>query len=229
MSDGFVNGEVLDSPTVNAFVVGVEVVPPSPPPPSALPAERPTITGFSPAVGLADQQFTLRITGTGFTEAVEVLAGGRPAKGTTYVSATEVTSDVDATGIAVGTKIPVSVRDVSGESKAIDYPFGEGVPPGGAPVITSLDPTEKGWGAAAPPFTLHIYGDGFTAAAVVWFDGAAVNTGYVSAGQVDTEVDRSGYTADKSVPVWVVDAAGQSNTATFEFVGEWWPGEIEAT
>lgn len=220
-------GEVIDSPTVNSYVVGVEVVPPTPPPPTDLGAPRPTITSLVPAKGLADQQFPLRITGTGFTEAVEVNVGGRPALETTYVSATQVDVDVDGRGIAVGTRIPVSVRDVSGESKVAEYEFGDGseiIPPeppeGGVPTIEMLYPGKRN--PANGPFTLSIRGTGYTEAVQVYALGGLLPDEictWVSATKVDVAVDpaAAGVVGPLDVPIYVVDAGGTSNTVVFQF------------
>lgn len=219
----------IDSPTVNAYVVGVEIVPPTPPPVTDLPGPRPTITAFLPAVGLAGERFTLRISGTGFTEAVQVRAGGRPANTTIYVSDTVVDAAVDADGIDVGTVIPVSILDVTGESEARPYTFGAddggGFP---VPTLTSIDPDLKGW--LGPPFDMTLTGTGFTTDSVVWFDGVAVpSIVYVSATELVAEIDRSRQDADEQVPVWVTGKGGQSNTLTFTFEGQWWPDSEEST
>jgi hypothetical protein len=116
--EGSVNGEFVDSPTVNAYVVGVEVVPPPP--------------------------------------------GGYP---------------------------PIS-------------------PPVPA-VIDSLNPATVP--AGARNFTLHIYGSMFDPSVTVWFDGVAVNTGYVNGAQVDTAVESTAIATARDIPVWIVDAGGESN------------------
>lgn len=208
---GNLNGTMIDSPTVNSYVVGVEIVPPSPPPVTGLPGPRPTIASISPEVGIAGGVFTMRVYGSNYSPEAQVNVGGRPARYSAYIGPSELETEVHSDGIALGTRIPVSVIDVTGESPAVEYTFGH-LPSGPAPTITSIDPTE-----ATPPaaFTLHIHGTGYTPAVQVWADGAAQNTGYVSATQVDTAVDLSDEVGPRDADIWVNDVGGESNHVTF--------------
>jgi IPT/TIG domain len=92
----------------------------------------------------------------------------------------------------------------------------EGAEGGGtAPVLTSLNPATAVLGD--PNFTLSCIGEGFTADAVIVFNGLDEPTTVVSETEVTTGVDMSVWAAPATLPVTVRTAAGESAPLTFEF------------
>ena len=117
-------GDVINSPTVNAFVVGVEIVPPPPPPPVLEPA----ITSLDTTSAAAGAEpFVLHIHGTNINDDVTVWMGG-VAVNTGYVSDTHVDTMVDATSAAEG-DTDVWIVDGGGTSNTVTFTFTAPAPP----------------------------------------------------------------------------------------------------
>ena len=121
MSDeGNVNGEIIDSPTVNSYVVGVMVAPPAPP--NTPDSTAPSITSLDPSTGEAGAEpFVLHIHGSNIANDVTVWMGG-VAVNTGYVSSTQVDTMVDAPSAAEG-NTDVWIVDGGGTSNTVTFTF----------------------------------------------------------------------------------------------------------
>src|SRR5690606_32285488 len=112
----------------------------NPPPPGA-----PTTTSISPSSALVGSaSFTLTVNGTDFLpdSVVQWNDGDRP---TTYVSATELTAEIDAADLLTAGSFPVTVvNDPGGESNAQSFTVNNP-----APSIVQLTPNTKGAGTGA--------------------------------------------------------------------------------
>jgi len=87
-----------------------------------------------------------------------------------------------------------------------------------APAVTGLTPASAVIGS--PNFDLLVNGSGFTAESVIYFNGGAEPTTYVSATQVKTGVNMSTVTVPSTVPVAVLSKDGVlSNAMNFAFTG----------
>jgi hypothetical protein len=97
--------------------------------------------------------------------------------------------------------------------------------PGGmtaASRISALSPTNTGVGA--PSFTLTVNGGGFSANSMVFFNGVAQPTAFVSAAQITAMISASEVATSGTVPVYVRVSSGggmygpvsqNSNTVNF--------------
>ncbi len=140
------------------------------------------ITALSPSFAAAGgAQFTLTVTGSGFSSGAEVLWNQSPLA-STPLSATSIQAIVPAALIAQAGTASVAVRNPGGAtSNSIQFLIE------GAPRITSLIPASAA--AGGPQFTLTVLGSGFNPASlagssVVRWNGAALQTTYISASEV---------------------------------------------
>lgn len=156
------------------------------------------MTGLDPSSAPAGSpKLVLRVLGTGFTpENAVQFRGPEGAGDTTYVSATELTIELDPTDTEPHTST-VRVSDAAGLRF---FQFTEPVPP----TVTALEPNTADVGG--PDLTLHVRGTGFTAATVILFNGGEEPTEYVSVTEVTTVVRPSTASGPWSVPVTVVGA-----------------------
>lgn len=111
-----VGSGVFPSAVVNA-VRGAAVNPDTPPAPPVLS----TLTPATAALGSAD--FTLHVTGTGFTPGCTIVFAGQDEP-TTFVSATEVTTGVNMSMWHGPDALPVKVRSLAGkDSNVLTFTF----------------------------------------------------------------------------------------------------------
>lgn len=95
---------------------------------TAEPTVPPVITGLNPAsVVLGSPNFTLHVMGTGFTPDSSIIWNGSPEP-TTFVSETELTTEVDMSTAAVAVDIPVFVESGGVMSDAMTFSFTESAP-----------------------------------------------------------------------------------------------------
>jgi hypothetical protein len=81
------------------------------------------------------------------------------------------------------------------------------------PSITALNPPNTAPGSAA--FTLTVNGSNFASGAVVYFNGTAEATMFVSANQVTAAVPASAVASAATIPVYVHSGIYNSNTINF--------------
>jgi len=166
----------------------------------------PTITGFTPDRGPAGTVVTL--SGTDFTGATAVRFNGTAASSYTVTNATTITVTAP-TGATTG---PVTVTTgggtaTSGTSFSVEN---------AVPTLTSLDPATQVAGAAG--FTLTATGTNFIPSSVLYFDGAALSTTYLSETQLSATVPAAAIATAGAYPVTVTSPApggGTSGAVTF--------------
>jgi IPT/TIG domain-containing protein len=83
----------------------------------------------------------------------------------------------------------------------------------GSPTITELVPNNAKAGGMA--FTLTVNGSGFGTDAVVYWNGAAQSSMYLSANQVTAQITASDIMSPGMVPVYVRTGGMNSNSVTF--------------
>jgi hypothetical protein len=138
---------------------------------------------------------------------------------------TETTTEMEAshTYAVTGTNYAVVVSvappadsgyTVEGD-QTVEVPIGEVPAAGAAPVLTSLDPGTAEMGG--PDTTLTVNGTGFTAESVIYFNGGAEPTTFVSDAQVTTGLKPSTASGPWTVPVHVQNGEAQSNALDFSF------------
>ena len=150
--------------------------------------------------------FALTITGWGMVPGSAVQWNGQNLA-TTYVSNLEVTAQVPATDIATpGTAILTIVNPGGAVSNTAQFPVAPG-----APVVTSISPTSVVTGGAA--FTLTVNGSGFVLGSLVQWNGATLNTAFLSSAQVTATVDafRIATPGTATVSVWNPSGALSGN------------------
>ena len=103
---------------------GTQPTPPDlePEPEPEPPAEPPVITTITPVSATLPNSFIVTIDGTGFTPTTVANFGGI-AMATMVVSDTQITMNVDTTGLIVGTYV-VEVGNEAGISNAVDFDLG---------------------------------------------------------------------------------------------------------
>lgn len=140
----------------------------------------PVLTSLSPSAVLAgDAAFTLTINGSGFVNTSQVRVNGTN-RGTTVVSATQLTIAVTAVEIADPGIIKIAVRNPTpggGNSNELSLAINNPVP-----VLTSLDKTAAQVGSTATPLLLN--GSAFRPNSVVRVNGTDRATTFVSASQL---------------------------------------------
>ena len=88
--------------------------------------------------------------------------------------------------------------------------------PGGtsaSPSIAALSPASTP--AGSPAFTLTVNGSNFGSGSVVYFNGVAEGTMFVSANQVAAAIPATAVTTAGTMPVYVHSGAANSNTMNF--------------
>jgi hypothetical protein len=139
---------------------------------------------------------TLRVIGTGFLAGASVLVNGN-ARSTTVVSATEVDGVLTAGDLASPGTLGITVANTSGNPSNNAAFAVTNVPPS----ITGFSPASVA--AGGPAFTLTINGAGFTSGSVVFWNGLARSTTFVSAAQVTAQILSTDITAGGMAAVQV--------------------------
>jgi uncharacterized protein (TIGR03437 family) len=171
-------------------------------------APTPVLTRLTPAaVGAGGPDFTLTVTGSGFTAKAAVSWNGTPLA-TTGVSSTQLTAAVPAALIAApGTASVTVVNEGPLVSNSVSFAI-----TGAGPTIGSLSPSSAPVGGAAFPLT--VTGTGFTANSKVQWNTTALATTFTSATQLTAAVTADLIAAAGIASITVVDG-GTSNTVAF--------------
>ncbi len=156
--------------------------------------------------------FTLIVNGSGFVPGSTVKFGGKGVP-TTFVSASQVTAQIDASAIAIGKSVSVIVTNPvpgGGDSNAAAF------------AVTNPAPTLSNLGtstvtAGGPDFVLTVNGIGFVPNTTVKWGGKGLVTTFVSPSQVTAVVPASMFAIAKTVSVTAVNpipGGGTSNSLT---------------
>jgi hypothetical protein len=161
--------------------------------------------------------FTLTITGTGFTPNARVRVNTVP-RSFTYVSETELRANLTAADIASVGDLEVTVVNLppgGGVSNALTFAVtpAQDKP---APQVASLSPSSAV--AGGQTFTLVVKGSHFAAGATVRWNGADRPTHYVDATELRASIPAADVAQSGTTEVTVVDRSpggGVSNAVTF--------------
>jgi hypothetical protein len=168
------------------------------------------ISGLVPsAVTAGGSAFTLTVNGSGFVNGSTVQWNGS-AVSTSFVSAGQLTASISAGLIAsAGTpSVTVSVNGVT--SSPVTFTINAA---NATAVISGLVPSAATAGGAA--FTLTVNGSGFVNGSTVQWNGSAVSTSFVSAGQLTASIS-AGLIASAGTPSVTVSVNGvTSSPVTF--------------
>jgi hypothetical protein len=169
----------------------------------------PTISTLDPAsVTAGGNAFLLTVNGTGF-EASSVVKWNGTALTTIYVNSTELQAAISTDLVAAGGTVSVTVSGTGGTSSAANF-----IIKLGAPTIAGFNPTSAN--SNDPVFTtLTVSGTNFDSSAVVKWNGTALTTTFVNAGQVTAAVSASLIASPGTASITVTTTAGVSAPSNF--------------
>jgi hypothetical protein len=177
----------------------------------------PTITTISPtSIAAGSIAFTLTVNGTNFVSNSVVNFNGA-AKLTTFVSATQLTAQIQSLDVSTAGTPAVTVTNPTpggGTSNSVTFTITAATNP--VPTVTSLSPTGVAAGSGA--FTLTVNGTNFVSGATVNFGGANKTTTFVNSTQVTAAI-LAGDVATAGTPAVFVNnpnpGGGPSNSLNF--------------
>ena len=179
------------------------------------------ITGLSPAsVRAGGPQFTLSVTGSGFTPAS--LSGGSVVRWnggalqTTYVSGTELLAVVPPNLIAQPTAASITVENTGrAVSNAVAFPVTSVV------AVTGVEPGSRI--AGGPPFALAVSGAGFVSGSTIRFNGVTVPTTFAGPALLQASIPSGLIAAPGTAGIDVLNPDGAvSNSLPFTIL----PGPV---
>ena len=170
----------------------------------------PSITGLTPSSVVAGSPgFTLTVMGTNFPQGAVVLFGGT-ALPTTWQDINQLTATVTSAQVLNAGAIPVTVATSSAAGALVSAPVSFTVQPLPALTSNSIDPSIAT--AGGPAFVLTVLGQGFVPSAVVQWNGAALQTTYVSELQLQAQVPASNIASIGTAAITVQNSTGVGGT-----------------
>jgi len=165
-----------------------------------------TLTSLSPtSVVAASPPFTLTVTGTNFTSRSKVLWNGQE-RITTFVSATQLSAQIDGGDVADSGSATVTVSDAT---NGLSGPLSFTIVP--VPLaLHSVSPTRVT--AGGPAFTLTVLGAGYGNTSTVQWNGAARPTTFVSSREILATISAADIAATGTAQVIVTDPANSVTT-----------------
>jgi len=161
----------------------------------------PVITSLLPdSASAGDPALLLTVVGSGFVDGAVVRWDGsdRP---TTFVSSSEVDASIDASDLAAGKTVQVTVRNPGGAiSNALAFTINNPVPS-----LSSLSATHVTGGGAA--FMLLVQGSNFIPSSVVRWNGSDRTTTYVGSSELQAAIPASDLASGGNVQVTVFNPA----------------------
>lgn len=180
----------------------------TPPPPTPNPV--PSVSSLAPtSVTAGGGSFVLTVNGSNFVASSLVQWNGS-TRGTTYVSATQLTASIAAVDIALGGTANVAVVNPApggGTSGTMSFPFNNPIP-----MLSSVSPNPIASGSPGVSLTLH--GAGFVATSTVLWNGVALANTLASATQLVTTVPASRLLTLGDILVSVQNPGPGGGTAT---------------
>lgn len=168
----------------------------------------PSITTLSPAAATVyGAAFTLTVNGAGFLAGAVIQWNGVSLT-TRVVSGTQLTASVTAALIASPGSVNITVTSGGWGSNTVAFPVN---PP--TPTLTSMSPTSMT--ATGSTFTLTATGTGFVQASQLLWNGAALQTAFVSASQLTASVPASQIASAGTAAIMANSGGTSSSTLTF--------------
>jgi hypothetical protein len=174
----------------------------------------PFITALSPSGGaVGGSAFTLTVEGSGFVPESEV-RWNEASRPTTYLSAGQLSAEIDAADIATAATVFVTVFNPApggGVSRSMLFLVRQ---PNPAPAVMGLSPAQAMAGDEA--FGLTVIGSGFVQGSTVLWNGEARATGFINEAMLTATVRAADVAAAGTAFVSVVSPApggGQSPSA----------------
>ena len=165
----------------------------------------PILTALAPAAAPVNSgNFTLVVTGSNFTAQATVLWNGKPQP-TTYDSNTQLTASIAAAELGSVSMVTVAVvNDAAAGGTSIPSTFNiQALPP--APTLTNISPASIPSGTAN--VTLTATGTNFTKTSLIFINGNAIPTTYVSATTLTATLPSSALALQGNVSISVADVA----------------------
>jgi hypothetical protein len=174
----------------------------------------PFVNALSPsAAAIGGPTFTLTVDGVGFVPASQVRWNGEP-RPTTYLSAGQLTAQIDAADIAAASTASVTVFNPlpgGGESTPVLFVVKE---PNPAPDVTGLSPAQAMVGDDA--FSITVIGSGFVQGSTVLWNGEDRTSGFLNEFMLTATIRASDVAVAGTAFVSVLNPApggGQSESA----------------
>ena len=173
----------------------------------------PPITFLQPdSANAGDPGFTLSVMGSEFVDGAVVRWDGL-SRPTTFVSSTELRTDIGASDLTAGKAVPVTVRYPNGGvSNTLTFTIHNPMPS-----IASISPTQVTYGGAS--FMLTVQGSNFVPSSVVRWNGNDKVTTYISAAELQAYIPPQDLWTGGEVQVTVYNPApsgGASNAITLQ-------------
>ncbi len=185
-----------------------------------MPAAAPSLTNLNPAnTNAGGAAFTLTVNGASFVNN-SVVRWNNADRVTTFVSATQLTTQITAADIASPGTATVTVFTPApggGTSNTLSFTINQ--LPNPVPTLTSLNPNTLNAGSAA--FTLAVNGSNFVSGASVRWNGANRPTLFISATQLSAQIPATDVASAGTAQVTAFNPAsangggGASNALTF--------------
>ncbi len=171
--------------------------------PAASPNPVPMISSLSPPSATAGgTAFTLQVNGASFVPGAEVYFGGE-ARNTTFVSSTQLNTDILASDIADGgTGVIFVFNPLPGGGASTSVGFTVFNP---SPIVSSISPSSVT--AGGDSFTLTVNGSNFVTSSVLNFNGTALTTTYVSPAQITAAIPASDILTGGTASITVINPA----------------------
>ena len=172
----------------------------------------PSITGLTPSSIVAGSAgFTLTVTGNNFPQNAVVLFGGT-ALPTTWVDLNQLTATVASAQVLNAGVVPVTVATSAASDALVSAPVSLTVQPLPALASSSIDPSIVTTGG--PTFVLTMLGQGFVPAAVVKWNGTALQTTYVSELELQAQVPAGDIASTGIATITVQNSTGAGGTSS---------------
>lgn len=157
--------------------------------------------------------FTLMVNGHGF-DTLSTVYFNDTAKITTYISDSVLIAEISNSDISTIGNYPVWVTDEWGISDTLFFTVIQQ-----PPVLNSISPGIAlrvfSGGTAPPATTATVTGEYFTDSSVVYFNGLAKTTNYVSGTKLTFQLSSSEVSTNGNYPVWVSNNEATSDTLYF--------------
>ena len=175
----------------------------------------PAITSLSPSSIIAGSVgFPLTVNGSNLSPVSVVLWGGTPLQ-TTWVDNNQVTAMVGAAQLLTAGTVSVTVQSAADPTSPVSNAVPFNVQPLPALGVSSISPSTVILGG--PGFKLTVLGQGFMPNAVVQLNGSALNTTYLSEGQLQAQISAGDIVAVGTAMITVQNgAAGTSSPLTLK-------------
>ncbi len=168
-----------------------------------------SLSSLSQTSAAANTAFTLTLFGSGFTSSCVVIFNGINV-GANFNGSTQLTASIPASYVT-GSIISVYVHDNSSgaSSGSLSISVTNGGSGGTGVSISSISPTST---PLSTPFTLYIFGSGFTQGQLISFGSTSYSSNYLGSSELSVNIPASALTASGTVNVSVAGSNSEPFT-----------------